>query len=232
MALLLDFHTATDQASNALLKTLEEPPPNVILILTAESKETLLPTIVSRCEVIALRTVATDDIAAFLVSQGESQERSFLLAGIASGRPGWAISVLKNPTILEKREQLLDELTKLIAENRQNRFAYVRDWNDSLRKQFPVLDDRRKECISVLELWLGYWRDVMLVALGNMEPKGNPDRKDDIDIHSRGIPKTRIMQILGSLQDTIVAVDKNANIQLALEALMIDLPRYESGRSS
>ena len=53
--LLLRFEEAHPSAMNALLKTLEEPPPQVILLLTAESAESLLPTIVSRCEVLRLR---------------------------------------------------------------------------------------------------------------------------------------------------------------------------------
>ena len=54
IALLLRFQEAHPSASNALLKTLEEPNPQVVLILTADSPETLLPTIVSRCEVVRL----------------------------------------------------------------------------------------------------------------------------------------------------------------------------------
>ena len=228
MALLVDFHNATEQAANALLKTLEEPPPKVVMMLTAESRESLLPTIVSRCEIISLRPIMANNLAEFLKSQGETAERAHLLASVASGRPGWAITVRNEPAVLERRDQLLDEMIELVGGDRQKRFSYIKDWNNSLRKRFPILDDRRKECLEVLELWLGYWRDVMLVAYGAVEPRSNPDRKNEVEIHSGGIPKDQIIIAIEAIQNTIDAIDRNANLRLALETLMLDLPRFET----
>ncbi len=72
VALLLRFEEAHPSAMNALLKTLEEPAPQVIILLTADSPENLLPTIVSRCEVLRLRPISLEQ-----VSQG-LQDRSGL----------------------------------------------------------------------------------------------------------------------------------------------------------
>jgi len=66
VALLLDFESATDGAQNALLKTLEEAPPSVVLLLTADAPESLLPTVVSRCEVLRLRPVSTERLESWL----------------------------------------------------------------------------------------------------------------------------------------------------------------------
>src|SRR4030067_1091410 len=63
IALLLRFEEAHISASNAMLKMLEEPPAQVVVILTAKSAENLLPTIVSRCEVLRLRSVAMEETA-------------------------------------------------------------------------------------------------------------------------------------------------------------------------
>lgn len=227
MALLVDFHHATEQAANALLKTLEEPPPQVVMIVTAISKESLLPTIVSRCEEISLRPVSSDTLREFLQSEGENEERSQLLAGVARGRPGWAISMLHDPALLDHRDRYLDEMFELIEGDHQIRFRYIKEWTTSLRKRFPVLDDRRTECLGVLELWLGYWRDVLLVAHEVMGPRSNPDRKNQVEIHSNRIPKSQILIAIEAIQQTMDVIDKNANLQLALETLMLDLPRFE-----
>ena len=66
IALLLNFHRANANAQNALLKTLEEAPRKVILLLTADSAESLLPTISSRCEILRLRPTGIDSLAAAL----------------------------------------------------------------------------------------------------------------------------------------------------------------------
>ncbi len=66
IALLLNFHQANANAQNALLKTLEEAPRKVILLLTADSAESLLPTISSRCEILRLRPTGIDSLAAAL----------------------------------------------------------------------------------------------------------------------------------------------------------------------
>ena len=62
VALFLRFHEANDNAANALLKTLEEAPSYAVLILTADNPEQLLPTIVSRCEVLRLRPLSIEEV--------------------------------------------------------------------------------------------------------------------------------------------------------------------------
>ncbi len=227
IALIVGFHQATEQAANALLKTLEEPPPDVVLILTSLSAESLLPTIVSRCEVISLRSLPITKLVDHLVSQGEDEERAHLLAGLSGGRPGYALAFANNPELLERRSRLLDEMQELIGVGRIERFGYVEDWNDRLRRRYPSPDDQRKECIDVLELWLGFWRDVMLTRFGSKIAIGNPDRLDEIVMLSEQIPESQIAQAVHAFQDTIIAIDNNANLRLALETLMLDFPRVD-----
>jgi DNA polymerase-3 subunit delta' len=227
MALIIGFHQATEQAANALLKTLEEPPAEVVLILTALSAESLLPTIVSRCEVISLRSLPITKLVGNLVSQGEDEERARLLAGLSGGRPGFALTLAKNPEQLERRSRLLDEMQQLIAVGRIERFGYVEAWSERLRRKYPSQEDQRKECIDVLELWLGFWRDVMLTRFDSTDAIGNPDRRDEISVLSNHIPESEIGRIVHAFQDTVVAIDNNANIRLALETLMLDLPKVD-----
>src|SRR5574340_831249 len=87
VAMLLRFQEAHEAAANALLKTLEEAPSYAILILTAESSEGLLPTIVSRCEVLRLHPVPVESIQQLLEARGAASEQARLLAHISEGRP-------------------------------------------------------------------------------------------------------------------------------------------------
>ena len=110
VAMLLRFQEANDAAGNALLKTLEEAPSYAVLILTAESSEGLLPTIVSRCEVLRLHPVALESIQHLLERKGADQDRARLLAHISEGRPGVALGMLADPGSLAYRDERLNDL--------------------------------------------------------------------------------------------------------------------------
>ena len=104
VAMLLNFEDATPSAQNALLKTLEEAPDQVILLLTAQSGEMLLPTIVSRCEVLQLHPLLLGDLTNALQERwGIPQEEAGLLARLSAGSPGGALRLHKNPAELEER---------------------------------------------------------------------------------------------------------------------------------
>ena len=89
VAALLRFEEAHPSAMNALLKTLEEPGPQVVIVLTAESAERLLPTIVSRCEILRLKPLPLEVVDQGLQNLwGLPAEKARLLAHLSGGRPG------------------------------------------------------------------------------------------------------------------------------------------------
>ena len=100
VALFLRFQEANDNAANALLKTLEEAPAHAILLLTADNPEQLLPTIVSRCEILRLRPLSVSAIEADLLERGVEEERARLLSHISGGRPGYARKLIDDITLL------------------------------------------------------------------------------------------------------------------------------------
>ncbi|MER3515124.1 MAG: hypothetical protein C4310_12705, partial [Chloroflexota bacterium] len=91
IAILCDFEAANAHAANALLKTLEEPPPQVILILTASQADVLLPTIVSRCQVLNLRPLPWQVVRSALLARGVPADQAETLAHLCGGRLGWAL---------------------------------------------------------------------------------------------------------------------------------------------
>src|SRR5919106_2272408 len=91
VAIFLRFQEANDNAANALLKTLEEAPSYAVLILTADNPEQLLPTIVSRCEVLRLRPLQIEEVKKDLESRGVESGRAKLIAHISGGRFGYAL---------------------------------------------------------------------------------------------------------------------------------------------
>jgi len=217
IAFLPRFHEASASAANALLKTLEEPAAPVVLLLTASAPEALLPTIVSRCEGIPLRPVATPELEGILQARGMSAEEARLMAALAGGRPGWALRLSAEPSTLQRRVSALDDLAGLLGETRAGRFAYA----ERLSK------DRRKTT-EALEVWLSLWRDVLLVAHAVATPSGNPDRESQIARLAAEVDPGASLLALQATQRTLEAIGKNANVQLALETLMLDFP-YSRG---
>jgi DNA polymerase III subunit delta' len=217
MALLLRFEEANPSAANALLKTLEEPSPQVVLILTAESAERLLPTIVSRCEVVRLGPVPLQTVRENLHSRwGLSTEEANLLAHLSGGRIGYALKLHQESEKLEQRQSWLDELSRLLTSNRVARFAYV-----------ETLVKDKETARQVLQLWLSFWRDIMLRTSGASAPLINLDRAEEIEKISSGIDLHTAYRTVNALQRTITHLEGNVNPRLAAEVLVLDLPRLD-----
>ena len=215
VAILLRFEEAHPSAMNALLKTLEEPAAQVILVLTAESAERLLPTIVSRCEVLGLRSLPLEDVSRWLQSQHQLPfEQAELLAHISAGRPGYALHLLTEPEHLEKRQVWLDEHARLLAANRVERFSYV----ETLAKDKDAFR-------TALMVWLTYWRDVLMQSAGASAPLANLDRGAEIQKLAERLELPEVHRIVISLERTLDLLDQNVNARLAAEVLMLDLPR-------
>ena len=170
VAMLLRFQEANDAAANALLKTLEEAPAYAVLILTAESSEGLLPTIVSRCEVLRLHTVPLEAVRRLLEDRGASVDQARLLSHISGGCPGEALRLLGDQDALMLRQERLNELLSLIRGTRAQRFAYA-----------ERLGRDKAGMRTVLVLWLSFWRDVLWRAGGATTPISNIDHQKEID---------------------------------------------------
>ena len=213
VALFLRFQEANDNAANALLKTLEEAPSYAVLILTADNPEQLLPTILSRCEVLRLRPLRVDDVQKALVGRGVETSRARLIAHISGGRMGYAIRLIENDTLLERREERLNDLLTLLPASRVEKFAYA----DKLAKD----KDAMRQTIS---FWLSYWRDVMLRAAQAETPLVNVDRNLEIeDLAGRmDLPSART--VVGGLENALEKLERNVNPRLLAEVLLLDLP--------
>lgn len=216
VAILKQFDAANPSAANAFLKTLEEPPANVILLLTAGEADTLLPTINSRCRTMALRPLPTPAIAQAL--QGRWQigaEQANLLAHLADGRLGWAVLASQQPQLLKEREKQLDTLQAVLAERRVGRFALA----DKLSQKPENLPD-------LLQSWLSWWRDLVLLAWGKVETGlvTNVDRQEQLQ---ELVGEWTAAQILAALKRTETALwqlERNANTKLVLENLFLTYP--------
>jgi DNA polymerase-3 subunit delta' len=214
VALFLRFQEANDNAANALLKTLEEAPAHAVLLLTADTPEQLLPTIVSRCEILRLRALPISAIESDLLERGVDEERARLLAHISGGRPGYARKLVDDATVLEKREERLNDLQTLLPAPRVEKFAYA----EKLSKDKDVMRQ------TVL-IWQSYWRDVMLRVAQAETPLVNIDRNMEIEFLAGRLNLSAARRVVNDLESALEKMDKNVNARLIAEVLLLDWPK-------
>lgn len=175
VSIFVDAERMNPTAANILLKTLEEPPPWAILVLITSNAASLLPTILSRCQVYRFAPLAIDDVTEELVSRhGMDRERATLVAALSGGS-------------LEKARELEDES---LSEVRQTALSMVRvvvdgaserdmvSWADALSKHDQLL--------MLLQLLLGIVRDVATRHAGGTLV--HRDLEKEIDRLAEGAP--------------------------------------------
>jgi DNA polymerase-3 subunit delta' len=205
---------ATTEAANCLLKTLEEPPSQVILMLTASDMDQLLPTIVSRCQVLNLRPPSVLLTQKALEERWEiDPDRARLLARLSGGRLGWAVRASEGKAILRKREKRLNEMIELVGQGRVERLRYAQHLSQSSGGLRDVLD-----------LWLSWWRDLLLIEGESSTEVTNMDREATLRSQAQGYSLTQVRDFIEALRTAVWQLEHNTNTRLTLEVLMLSLP--------
>lgn len=216
IALLLNFHRANANAQNALLKTLEEAPAKVILLLTADSAESLLPTISSRCEILRLRPVSIETLASALVEQHQlPPEKAALYAHIANGRPGIALRLGSDPKTDEKRTNWIGQLQDALGYSIQQKLKLSENLNKE--KNAEPLGD-------ILKVWTSFVRDILLIQAGKPAGIVNIDYDDEISALANKVSREDLLRFLKELTRSLDLVEINANPRLMIDNLFLNLP--------
>ncbi|GAB4425266.1 MAG: DNA polymerase III subunit delta' [Chloroflexi bacterium OHK40] len=215
--ILLDAERLSEEAANAMLKTLEEPPPYATIVLVANSTD-LLPTIVSRCRVLRLRPLPRRQVAAALEARGVEPADAALLAAWSGGRIGWALTALEHPEALERRDE---QLAELLAVHAQGRTAGMR-WAEQRAREYR--NGEQELVFSWLELWQNWWRDVLLTAAGCPEGVVNVDRREALEQAAARHNLAESYAFVARLGRAAQQLRENGNPQLVLEHLALHLP--------
>lgn len=202
------------EASNSLLKILEEPPPHVIFALTATDKTQVLPTVISRCQHIELIPLPVAEIENILIrSYGIEGEKAKLIARLSGGCPGWALTATINETYLSERTDRLGHITPLLTANWEDRFTYA--------AQF---ENKRKKAEDILYIWLTWWRDILLVKGGCKEHIVNIDYISHIETWAQMLTLSEISNFTAYIEQSLDALSRNANIRLLFETMILEMP--------
>ncbi len=213
---------ANEQAANSLLKTLEEPPEHLIVIMTAENPYDLLPTIRSRAVAFQLAPLPREDMLAFVGDRGLPDPAR--RAALAAGSPGLAIS-LDLETYGQRRLAMLDLLK--VACGR----APFADWAKHSESLGPRKTERLDLLVRVLYFLL---EDVVLLANGAGEIR-NVDIRADLDFIASRVSLQWLRAAVKRADEMLDLARRNIQKSIALDAFAIELrnlPAAPGPRSS
>lgn len=203
----------TTAAANAFLKTLEEPPSFVVIVLTTRDSELVLPTIRSRCQPIHLFPLAIAKIQEHLITKFRLEEpKATLIAKLSNGRIGWAIQATQDDYLLTQRADILSLLQQALKTNRAERLLMAHPLS---KRNDP----------EVLRLWAGWWRDILLLQNNEAELIVNFDQRPILEQVAQQYQPPQIRTFLRELQRLLRLLhETNVNPRLLWEVLLLKLP--------
>ncbi len=213
-----DADRLTEEASNALLKTLEEPPEQVVLVLLASGEEAVLPTISSRCQVLSLRPVPWPVLSEALVKRlGLDEALALQIARTSAGRPGVAMRMATDEEFAALREETLDRIESATMADLEGRLQYAA----SLARTFGKgREHAREEMVQ----WRDWWRDVLVAGQGLDDFVSHVSRSDTIRKTAKAVGIAGAARALKASVEAADRLDRNVIPALAIEQMMLSLP--------
>ena len=214
--ILEDVHTMRREAANSLLKTLEEPAPGNLLILTADQAGDILPTILSRCQIIPFGPLDHNDMALVLMRENEiTESQALALAAAAEGSLGRARLLLRENLLLLRQELV----QHLLIEQNSPAETILKVFH--LSDKCAALKDNIHEFLSLLRLW---YRDLALIAAGAPEASAaNKDLASCLETAKERWSMAQLHERLQLLDRAERQLLRNCSRTLVLETLFFDL---------
>jgi len=200
------------EAQNKFLKTLEEPSDDTIIILTANHLNTVLETIISRCQLFTLQRAENEEIERYLMQKGVNSYRAKAISKLSDGILGNALKYL-NKDYTELREQTIDIATKI---HKLDGFELLELAN------FFV--DNKERIVDILDIMAYWFRDVLMYKLMlNRDALINEDYSDIIINESKLLSLNKIYKIIDNISEAKRKLNFNSNFQLTFEAMLLNI---------
>lgn len=205
------------EAANCLLKTLEEPPSELLMVLTSTSKDLLPPTLCSRCKEINMNPLSEDEVSIALEAhKSEDTEIPALLSKICQGRVGWAIQAIQQPEVLENRRETLDHVKNLSKRGIAHKIDYASELAE-------LYSENRSSLIQTFRWIISFWRDIILIKCGAPDAIRNHDVKKMLIDQSKDYAMQELISAIKSTTHTMELLNANANPRLVIEHLFLTL---------
>ena len=208
-----DAQKMTVEAQNGLLKTLEEPPEYVIMILVTSNKDALLDTIKSRCEIIKFLPISLLELKNYLIKNGIDEQRAQLLATFSRGSIEKALELSESAEFAIMRDDIQSYIQMILDKN----------LIDIL--EIPTqMDKYKSEIISILDMIVNYFRDMML-SKENVDKSMiiNSDKMTFIQNMSKKISYSQVSKIIDIIEETKKKIRSNCNFNISIQVMALNI---------
>lgn len=211
--IITSFERANVNAANALLKTLEEPSATTRIILVSHQPSGLLDTIISRCQLLRLRPLPEKVIITALQEQaGLSEQNALRLARLSDGRLGTALALADDPDAWQTYNERIARMLAILDASTAERMAIAQSMEKEGRLE------------TILQEWLLWWRDVLMIQNHNSSLVINQDHLSELRGLAERTPPSQVRRFIEAIMVTSSYLHRNVNRQLALEALLLKAP--------
>jgi DNA polymerase-3 subunit delta' len=205
-------------AANRLLKTIEEPVKNVVFILLTANESLVPVTVVSRCQRIELLPVTSEQIEKGLITYYQADpQKAKLLARIANGRFGWAVAASRDDNLVQQRTEWINDWREMFDSDYDRRFTFAAKLVEKYNQDRSIV--QRK-----LDLLLNWWHDLLLVKVDCGKDVVNIDYNDELKNMASAYSMGQIRAFIGRIHLAKEQLRQNANHQLIMEVLMLNIP--------
>ena len=207
-------------AANSVLKVMEEPPPQGIIILTTAYPAQILPTIRSRCQIVPFRAMATAAIEEEIISNYSLDvETAHLIAGMSEGLPAKAAEMAESPMFEDFRRQVIEEIERVRTGTNKDIVSLIRDY------------ERDKNTEEKLRMWSTIIRDILVWRLTNdVELLYHRDKLPYYE-SIRDVDTYHAVESLVKLEKATLHLQRNVNSGLALRAALGRINKVFKGGS-
>lgn len=212
--IICDADKINIQGQNALLKTLEEPPQYATIILLTTKSNSLLSTIISRCQTIRLNSVSLEIIKSYLVNEKKAnEEQSQKIAAFSGGNVGKAVKLLEDVAFHERMENVI----KICNDLMNTKLIKVID-------KVSFFEEEKSNIEEILDFMISWYRDLLVYKeTENMDLIINIDKQEEIAFGARRIDINKIRDIIFIIQKSKNNLKSNVQFHLNIEVMLLNI---------